>query len=47
MDIVERYTHRILAFYEGRIIADGEPALVLKDAEVRRYVIGDTHAGAH
>jgi branched-chain amino acid transport system ATP-binding protein len=47
MDIVERYTHRILAFYEGRIIADGEPAAVLKDAEVRKYVIGDTHAGAH
>jgi branched-chain amino acid transport system ATP-binding protein len=47
MDIVERYTHRVLAFYEGRIIADGEPAAVLKDAEVRKYVIGDTHAGAH
>lgn len=47
MDIVERYTHRILAFYEGRIIADGEPAAVLKDAEVRKYVIGDTHAGAN
>jgi branched-chain amino acid transport system ATP-binding protein len=46
MDIVERYTHRILAFYEGRIIADGEPAAVLKDVEVRKYVIGDTHAGA-
>jgi len=26
MDIVNRYTHRVLAFYEGRIIADGEPA---------------------
>jgi branched-chain amino acid transport system ATP-binding protein len=47
MDIVERYTHRILAFYEGRIIADGEPAAVLKDPEVRKYVIGDTHAGAN
>ena len=40
MDIVGRYTHRVLAFYEGRIIADGDPAAVLKDAEVRRYVIG-------
>jgi branched-chain amino acid transport system ATP-binding protein len=47
MDIVSRYTHRILAFYEGRIIADGEPATVLRDREVRKYVIGDTHAGAH
>jgi branched-chain amino acid transport system ATP-binding protein len=41
MDIVSRYTHRILAFYEGRIIADGNPDVVLKDAEVRRYVIGE------
>jgi branched-chain amino acid transport system ATP-binding protein len=45
MDIVSRYTHRVLAFYEGRIIADGEPERVLQDAEVRRYVIGD-HAHA-
>lgn len=44
MEIVNRYTHRILAFYEGRIIADGEPAKVLADAEVRKYVTGDTHA---
>jgi len=41
MEIVGRYTHRILAFYEGRIIADGEPQKVLQDAEVRRYVIGE------
>jgi branched-chain amino acid transport system ATP-binding protein len=50
MDIVSRYTHRVLAFYEGRIIADGEPQAVLADAEVRRHVIGDhRHAqgGAH
>jgi branched-chain amino acid transport system ATP-binding protein len=40
MDIVSRYTHRVLAFYEGRIIADGDPNMVLRDAEVRRYVIG-------
>jgi len=41
MDIVSRYTQRILAFYEGRIIADGEPNTVLQDAEVRKYVIGE------
>jgi len=29
-----RYTHRVLAFYEGRIIAAGEPGVVLDDAEV-------------
>jgi branched-chain amino acid transport system ATP-binding protein len=50
MEIVGRYTHRVLAFYEGRIIADGEPDGVLRDTEVRRYVIGeDIHlqAGRH
>ena len=47
MDIVSRYTHRVLAFYEGRIIADGEPGRVLQDAEVRRFVIGEhTQPGA-
>jgi branched-chain amino acid transport system ATP-binding protein len=46
MEIVNRYTHRVLAFYEGRIIADGEPAEVLDEPEVRKYVIGETlHAG--
>lgn len=40
MDIVRRYTRRILAFYEGRIIADGDPAMVLANDDVRRYVIG-------
>ncbi len=44
MEIVNRYTHRVLAFYEGRIIADGEPAAVLGDAEVRKYVTGEAHA---
>ena len=45
MDIVKRYTQRILAFYEGRIIADGEPAKVLGDPEVRKYVTGEARAG--
>ncbi len=44
MQIVERYTDRVLAFYEGRIIADGAPAEVLDAEEVRRYVIGEAHA---
>jgi branched-chain amino acid transport system ATP-binding protein len=41
MDIVARYAARVVAFYDGRVIADGEPQKVLADAEVRRYVIGD------
>ena len=44
MDIVRRYTGRILAFYDGRVIADGPPADVLDDEEVKRYVIGEDAA---
>ena len=40
MEIVGRYADRVVAFYQGRILADGEPAEVLKDIEVRRYVTG-------
>lgn len=41
MDIVERYAKRVLAFYEGAIISDGDPDTVLKDDQVRRFVIGE------
>ena len=44
MDIVERYADRVVAFYGGRIIADGAPAEVLRAAEVRRYVTGELRA---
>jgi branched-chain amino acid transport system ATP-binding protein len=40
MELVERYAGRVIAFYEGRVIADGPPAAVLADADVRRYVVG-------
>jgi len=40
MEIVGRYADRVVAFYQGRILADGEPSHVLKDREVRRYVTG-------
>jgi branched-chain amino acid transport system ATP-binding protein len=43
MDIVSRYAQRILAFYDGRIIADGSPETVLTDDKVRQYVIGGLH----
>jgi branched-chain amino acid transport system ATP-binding protein len=47
MDIVARYAARVVAFYDGRVIADGAPQQVLGDAEVRRYVIGEeAHAAA-
>ena len=39
--IVGRYAQRVLAFADGRIIADGAPGVVLQDDEVRKYVIGE------
>ncbi len=45
MEIVRRYAGRVLAFYEGRVIADGPAAEVLENAEVRRYVVGEAPAG--
>lgn len=40
MDIVTRYSERVLAFYDGRIIANDAPDEVLADKEVQRYVTG-------
>ena len=40
MEVVERYAQRVLAFYDGRVIADGPPETVLADADVRTYVVG-------
>jgi branched-chain amino acid transport system ATP-binding protein len=41
MEIVTRYASRVIAFYSGRVLADGPPASVLGDAEVRRHVTGE------
>lgn len=40
MEVVERYAQRVVAFYDGAIIADGAPDAVLNDADVRTHVIG-------
>lgn len=40
MDIVTRYSERVLAFYDGRIIASDAPDEVLGDEAVQRYVTG-------
>lgn len=42
MDIVERYADRVVAFYSGRIIADGTPQQALAEPDVQRFVTG-TH----
>jgi len=41
MDIVERYASRVVAFYAGRVIADGAPEVALASDDVRRYVTGE------
>jgi branched-chain amino acid transport system ATP-binding protein len=42
MEIVERYADRVLAFYDGTVIADGPPAEALHDPKVKQYVVGET-----
>ena len=40
MEVVGRFAERVLAFYDGRIIADAPPAAALANPEVQRYVVG-------
>ena len=40
MEVVSRFAQRVLAFYDGRIIADAPPEVALGDPDVRRYVVG-------
>ncbi len=40
MEVVSRFAERVLAFYDGRIIADAPPAEALENAEVKRFVVG-------
>jgi branched-chain amino acid transport system ATP-binding protein len=44
MEVVSRFAQRVLAFYDGRIIADAPPALALQDPEVKRHVVGRARA---
>ncbi len=43
MEIITRYAGRVVAFYSGRVLADGLPAAVLADEGVRRHVTGSAH----
>ena len=40
MELVSRFAERVLAFYDGRIIADAAPQAALADPEVMRFVVG-------
>ena len=44
MDIVANFSERVIAFYSGRVIADGPAQAVLADPDVQRYVTGHTLA---
>ncbi|MBI3433966.1 MAG: ABC transporter ATP-binding protein [Proteobacteria bacterium] len=40
MEIVSRFADRVLAFYDGTVIADGAPAQALADTRVRTFISG-------
>jgi branched-chain amino acid transport system ATP-binding protein len=40
MDIIERFAERVLAFYDGTVIADGMPAATLADPSVQTLISG-------
>jgi len=40
MDVVTRYARRVLAFVEGKVLADGPPDEVLAEPAVRKAVLG-------
>ncbi len=40
MDIVARYADRVLAFYDGAVIADGSPAQTLENPRIRELISG-------
>ncbi len=40
MEVVERFCNRAIAFYGGRVIADGSVKNVLTDEQVKQYIVG-------
>lgn len=40
MEIVQRFADRVLAFYDGTVIADGPPAEALGNERVREFITG-------
>ena len=43
MEIIARFSDRVLAFSEGTVIADGPPDAVLGDKRVQEFVTGTPH----
>jgi branched-chain amino acid transport system ATP-binding protein len=40
MEIVQRFADRVLAFYDGTVIADGTPDVALGDSRVQTLISG-------
>ena len=40
MDVVERYADRVLAFYDGAVIADGSPTETLENPRIQELISG-------
>jgi branched-chain amino acid transport system ATP-binding protein len=40
MEVVERYSRRVLVFDNGEVVADGKPGSVLTNTEVRKAILG-------
>ena len=38
--IVEKFSERVVAFYNGEIIADDEPSKVFNQNNVKKFIIG-------
>jgi branched-chain amino acid transport system ATP-binding protein len=45
MEIVERFADRVLAFYDGTVIADGPPAAAIAEARVQTLISGTRARG--
>jgi len=41
MDVVFATAHRVAVLHQGRLIAEGTPAAIRRDAEVKRVYLGD------
>ncbi len=42
MEIVENFSDRVVAFYDGKILADGKPKQVLSQKDVIKYIVGSS-----
>ncbi len=40
MDVITRYSTRLMAFYEGRVLADGPTTEVMNNEQVKEFVTG-------